>query len=156
MHKFLVGILKLLSNLSLHFFLNRISCSFKKMDSHSLFKPGTCFTGMTGNGILRPYVPDHPGLARTGVIPAQAGIHSTTYIGVTSDLARRVYEHKNDLVDGFTKKYGVHSLVYYEMAEGINSMIAREKQLKKWKRDWKIQLIESVNPEWEDLYGFLL
>ncbi len=82
--------------------------------------------------------------------------NGTLYIGVTSDLAKRVYEHKNDLVDGFTKKYGVHKLVYYEMAEDINSMIVREKQLKKWKRDWKIRLIESVNPKWDDLYGFLL
>ncbi|MBV6341873.1 GIY-YIG nuclease family protein [Candidatus Magnetobacterium casensis] len=82
--------------------------------------------------------------------------NGTLYIGVTSDLIKRVYEHKNDLTDGFTKKYGVHKLVYYETAEDINSMIAREKQLKRWKRDWKIQLIESVNPMWDDLYGFLL
>jgi putative endonuclease len=74
------------------------------------------------------------------------------YIGVTSDLVKRVYEHKNNLVGGFTKKYNVHKLVYYETTEDINSAITREKQLKRWKRSWKIELIEKKNPEWRDLY----
>jgi len=78
--------------------------------------------------------------------------NGTLYIGVTSDLVRRVYEHKNDLVEGFTKQYQVHSLVYYEVTESVESAIAREKQLKKWHRDWKIRLIEKGNPEWKDLY----
>lgn len=74
------------------------------------------------------------------------------YIGVTSDLIRRVYEHKHDLTEGFTNKYHIHNLVYFEIAEDINSAISREKQLKKWNRDWKIALIEKNNPEWRDIY----
>jgi putative endonuclease len=79
----------------------------------------------------------------------------TLYIGVTSDLAKRVWEHKNDLVEGFTKKYGVHSLVYFEQFGDMVSAIAREKQLKHWNRGWKIRLIENENPEWKDLYDGL-
>jgi putative endonuclease len=82
--------------------------------------------------------------------------NGTLYIGVTSDLIKRVYEHKNDLVDGFTKKYGVHSLVYYEHTEDIKSAIEREKRLKTWNRQWKLRLIEEVNPEWKDLYEGLI
>jgi putative endonuclease len=77
--------------------------------------------------------------------------NGTLYIGVTNDLERRIYEHKNDLLPGFTQKYGVHMLVYYEMFEDINDAIMREKQLKKWNRSWKISLIEKHNPKWEDL-----
>jgi putative endonuclease len=77
--------------------------------------------------------------------------NGTLYVGVTNDLARRVHEHKNGLVPGFTKKYGVKILVYYETTESIDSAIQREKQLKTWKRLWKIDLIESMNPEWNDL-----
>ena len=75
---------------------------------------------------------------------------------MTSDLIKRVWEHKNDLVEGFTKKYAVHRLVYYEMIENMESAIQREKQLKKWNRDWKIDLIEKGNPEWTDLYESLV
>jgi putative endonuclease len=78
--------------------------------------------------------------------------NGTLYIGVTSDLTRRVWEHKSDAVDGFTKRYGVHRLVWYEVAETPEVAITREKQLKKWNRAWKIQLIEKMNPEWRDLY----
>jgi putative endonuclease len=78
--------------------------------------------------------------------------NGTLYIGVTSDLAKRAWEHKNDLVEGFTKKYGVHRLVYYEMHEDMLSAIAREKQVKKWNRAWKLELIEEKNPEWKDLW----
>ncbi len=74
------------------------------------------------------------------------------YIGVTNNLIKRIYEHKNDLVKGFTNKYHVHKLVYYETTEDVNSAITREKQLKKWKREWKIKLIEQNNPGWKDLY----
>jgi putative endonuclease len=81
--------------------------------------------------------------------------NGTLYIGVTSDLIKRVWEHKNDLIEGFTKKYAVHRLVYYEMLENMESAIQREKQLKKWNRDWKIELIEKDNPEWADLYDSL-
>jgi putative endonuclease len=78
--------------------------------------------------------------------------HGTLYVGVTSDLIKRVYEHKNDLIEGFTKKYGVHQLVYYEQTSDITSTITREKQIKKWRRQWKIELIEEKNPEWKDLF----
>lgn len=74
------------------------------------------------------------------------------YIGVTSNLIKRVWEHKNDLIGGFTKKYFVHRLVYYEQTSDIESAIKREKQLKKWKRLWKVDLIEKGNNEWDDLY----
>lgn len=75
----------------------------------------------------------------------------TLYIGVTNDLKRRMYEHKNGLIDGFTKKYGVHRLVYYQQCENIESVIQREKQLKAWRREWKVRLIEETNPNWNDL-----
>ena len=78
--------------------------------------------------------------------------NGTLYIGITSDLVKRVYEHKQGLVGGFTKKYNVHELVYHEQTGDVNSAIRREKQLKKWKRQWKIELIEKGNPEWRDLY----
>jgi putative endonuclease len=73
------------------------------------------------------------------------------YIGVTNDLERRIFEHKNKLVEGFTKKYNLNKLIYYEMTEDISSAIEREKQLKNWHRDWKINLINSFNPTWKDL-----
>jgi len=79
----------------------------------------------------------------------------TLYIGVTNDLIRRIYEHKNDLVPGFTSAYHVHRLVYYEVHVDIYQAITREKQIKKWKRQWKINLIEKTNPEWKDLYPSL-
>ena len=79
--------------------------------------------------------------------------NGTLYVGVTSDLVKRVWEHKNDFVDGFTKRYGVHSLVYYEEHETIQDAIEREKNIKEWKRAWKIELIEKWNPSWRDLYG---
>jgi putative endonuclease len=82
--------------------------------------------------------------------------NGTLYIGATNDLVRRVYEHKNDLVDGFTKKYGAHLLVHYEMSEGKEGALWREKNLKVWHRAWKIRLIEEKNPEWKDLYDELV
>ena len=81
--------------------------------------------------------------------------NGTLYIGVTNNLARRVYEHKNGLLEGFTKKYKIDNLVYYESTEIIESAITREKQLKKWNRQWKINLIKRDNPEWNDLYSEL-
>jgi putative endonuclease len=119
------------------------------------------------------------GARSTNVIPAEAGTQSTEqqwaaingamakqpcvyilasrrngtlYIGVTSDVLWRISLHKQDLIEGFTKRYGVHRLVYYEMHETMPSAIQREKRLKKWNRAWKIRLIESMNPEWEDLF----
>lgn len=77
--------------------------------------------------------------------------NGTLYTGVTSNLPRRVWEHRNDLVEGFTRRYGVHMLVYYEWHDDMYAAIRREKQIKKWRRVWKIQLIESLNPDWKDL-----
>lgn len=82
--------------------------------------------------------------------------NGTLYIGVTSNLAKRVYEHRHDVADGFTKKYKTHRLVYFETHEDIREAIVREKQLKNWQRLWKIRLIESVNPGWEDLCAMVL
>ena len=78
--------------------------------------------------------------------------NGTLYIGVTSDLIKRVYEHKNSIHEGFTKKYNIKNLVYYEVYENIEEAIKREKQLKKWNRDWKVKLITDFNPQWDDLY----
>jgi putative endonuclease len=81
--------------------------------------------------------------------------NGTLYIGVTADLKKRVFEHKNDLVQGFTSKYKVHTFVHYEQFEHIIDAINREKNMKKWKRKWKLDLIESKNPKWSDLYDLL-
>ena len=81
--------------------------------------------------------------------------NGTLYVGITNDLIRRAYEHRNDLVEGFTKKYGVHKLVYFEQTNDIYSTIQREKRFKKWNRQWKIGLIEKVNLDWKDLYDDL-
>jgi putative endonuclease len=110
------------------------------------------------------------------VIPAKAGIHlrffcvmrtyyvymmasdrkGTLYLGVTNDLVRRVHEHKNNLLGGFTKEYNVHRLVYWEEVNDITAAIAREKAMKKWRRQWKIELIGQMNPDWKDLYEDLV
>jgi putative endonuclease len=82
--------------------------------------------------------------------------HGTLYIGVTSDLIKRTYQHKSTAVRGFTKRYNIHTLVYFEIFEDPTSAITREKQLKKWKREWKTQLIENKNPEWVDLSNTLI
>ena len=82
--------------------------------------------------------------------------NGTLYIGVTSDLAKRIWEHKNDLVEGFTKRYTVHNLVWYEMHDNMDTAIEREKNMKEWQRDWKIRLIEENNPNWNDLYNSIL
>ena len=77
--------------------------------------------------------------------------NGTLYIGVTNNLERRIFEHKNKLIKGFSKTYGLNSLVYYESFQHINDAIKREKNMKKWKREWKIKLIESENKYWKDL-----
>jgi putative endonuclease len=79
--------------------------------------------------------------------------NGTLYIGVTDDLIRRIYEHKNNLIEGYTNKYNVHTLVYYEAHDDIQEAIIREKQIKKWNRKWKLRLIEEMNLEWRDLYN---
>ena len=78
------------------------------------------------------------------------------YVGVTSNLIKRIWEHKNDMVEGFAKRYGVHQLVWCELHESMGSAIEREKRLKDWKRTWKLELIESSNPDWLDLYNGLV
>jgi len=81
-----------------------------------------------------------------------SGKNGTLYIGVTSNLIQRIWQHKNNQVKGFTEKYHVHMLVYIEQYETMESAITREKQLKKWNRDWKIKLIEQNNSSWQDLW----
>ena len=78
--------------------------------------------------------------------------NGTLYIGVTSDLIKRIWEHKNNMVEGFTKRYGVHQLVWYEVHESMESAIEREKRMK----EWKLELIESTNPNWQDLYNTIV
>jgi putative endonuclease len=80
----------------------------------------------------------------------------TLYVGVTSGLVKRIWEHKNNVVEGFTERYRVHTLVWYEVHETMESAIQREKAIKAWKREWKIELIEAANPDWQDLYEKLL
>jgi putative endonuclease len=81
--------------------------------------------------------------------------NGTLYTGVTSNLIKRIWEHINDLVHGFTSKYGIHTLVWYELHSTMQAAIQREKQIKTWKRVWKLELIEKHNPEWSDLYADL-
>lgn len=107
------------------------------------------------------------------VVPAQAGIHTvvdkayyvyilaskrngTLYIGVTSDIVRRVGQHRERLIDGFTQRYDIKRLVWFETHEDVKAAITREKQLKKWNRSWKIKLIQAGNPDWRDLYDELI
>ncbi len=82
--------------------------------------------------------------------------NGTLYIGVTGNLIKRIYEHKHDLAEGFTKKNQVHMLVHFEETGDVHSAIAREKQLKNWQRKWKLELIEKTNPQWVDLYEHLI
>jgi putative endonuclease len=99
------------------------------------------------------------GVGDVSIMPKQPCVYilasqrnGTLYVGVTSDLVKRIWEHRNNATDGFTKKYGVHILVCYELYEDMLAAITREKQLKKWNRAWKIELIEAGNPEWRDLW----
>lgn len=85
-----------------------------------------------------------------------SGWNGTLYVGVTSDLIARVWQHRNDVVPGFTQRYRVHDLVWYEQHEDMMAAIEREKAIKGWKRDWKIALIETTNPDWRDLYPDVL
>lgn len=82
--------------------------------------------------------------------------NGTLYIGVTANLPLRAFQHRHGSLEGFTKKYGLKCLVYFEQTDSIITAIEREKQLKNWRREWKIQLIESANPEWDDLYESIL
>jgi putative endonuclease len=78
--------------------------------------------------------------------------HGTLYVGVTNDLVRRVFEHRNNLLGGFTAKYGVHDLVYLEAHDDVREAIAREKRMKRWRRAWKIELVQRENKDWDDLW----
>lgn len=80
------------------------------------------------------------------------GRNSTFYVGITSNLQKRVWEHKNEVIKGFTQKYQIKHLVYYETYDDPENAIKREKRLKKWNRTWKMRVIEEMNPEWKDLY----
>ena len=82
-----------------------------------------------------------------------SGKHGTLYVGITRDLVRRVYQHKTKAAPGFTSRYGVSHLVWFESYDDPTSAITREKEIKKWRRDWKIALIEEGNPHWTDLYS---
>ncbi|WP_397410646.1 GIY-YIG nuclease family protein [Polaromonas sp.] len=85
-----------------------------------------------------------------------SGKNGTLYVGVTNNLVRRVYEHRNGLIEGFTSRYAVHQLVWFESTPSIAAAIAKEKQIKNWTRAWKVALIEKSNPAWRDLYDSLL
>ena len=78
--------------------------------------------------------------------------NGTLYVGITSDLIKRIWQHKNDEADGFTRKYGIHTLVWFEQHTSAEAAIVREKQIKEWQRKWKLELIEAGNPTWRDLY----
>jgi putative endonuclease len=88
---------------------------------------------------------------KTYYIYIMTSISGTLYIGMTNDLGRRVYEHKYKMIEGFTKKYNVNRLVYFEETTDVQTALAREKEIKKWRRSKKIELIKSLNPQWEDL-----
>ena len=83
------------------------------------------------------------------------GRNQTFYVGVTSDLKKRIWQHKNEIADGFTKEYGLKTLVYYEVFDDVEQAILREKRLKKWNRTWKMRIVEEMNPDWKDLYDDL-
>jgi putative endonuclease len=99
---------------------------------------------------------EHPMTKQPAVYILASGRNGTLYTGVTSDLIRRIWEHKNNAADGFTKRYTVHTLVWLELHATMPLAIEREKQLKKWRRAWKIALIEQTNPGWDDLYPAIL
>jgi len=81
--------------------------------------------------------------------------NGTLYVGMTNNLKRRIYEHKNNLIKGFTEKYNIHNLVYFEQTSNVKAALEREKNIKNWKRKWKIELIEKQNPNWNDLYEMI-
>jgi len=112
---------------------------FKRMDSH-----------FHGNDNLKIDTIIH--MKQPCVYILASKPNGTLYTGVTSDLVKRIWQHKQNLVEGFTKKYSVHTLVWYEVHEEMHSAIAREKAIKKWNRAWKIEMIEKDNPTWRDLY----
>lgn len=111
------------------------------MVDHNAFYYRSNGNGGTGRGIVAYYV-----------YILASGRNGTLYVGVTNDLPKRTYLHREGLVEGFTKRYRVHSLVYFELFDDISEAIQREKRLKRWRRKWKLALIEEGNPTWRDLY----
>ena len=107
-------------------------------------------SGLTGRSSKHRLIPVRERVYYIYILASTIG--GTLYVGVTGDLVRRVYEHREKLVDGFTRRYGVSRLVYFEPFGDIRAAIQREKQLKHWKRSWKVRLIEEKNPNWDDLY----
>ena len=98
-----------------------------------------------------------PGMAKVGCVYILASMtRGTLYVGVTSDLAGRIWEHSNGVKSGFASRYGVVRLVHFEIFDDISDAIAREKSLKKWRRKWKVELVEQDNPDWQDLYPQVL
>jgi putative endonuclease len=125
----------------------------------SRFRDDGCFLVLSFRGSHRENPEFEPGLSiylgmsKTGYVYIVANMkHGIMYTGVTSDLVKRTWQHRNGAFDGFSKKYGTKRLVYYQIFGDIPDAIAREKQLKKWRRQWKIELIETDNPCWDDLY----
>jgi putative endonuclease len=115
--------------------------------------PPLCHSRGSGNpGVNSSGNPNFQNMEKFYVYMLCSKRNGTLYIGVTSDLVKRVYEHKNNLVNGFTKKYNIHRLVWYEIHESAESAINRERRIKKWKRAWKLKLIGQDNPGWSDLY----
>ena len=111
------------------------------------------YAGMTRSGKRRGHTEHCVMVKEPAVYILASKRNGTLYIGVTSDLVKRVWQHRSDLVEGFTKRYGVHMLVYYELHTSMREAIRREKQVKKWNRAWKIELIEKENPHWRDLWA---
>jgi len=135
--------------------LFHLSLPRRRESSNDYFKTGFPLNGGNDNGVEAPvsllnYMFKRLYYFYVYIIASQR--NGTLYIGVTNNLVRRVWEHKHDINEGFTKRYKVHKLVYYEVFEDINEAIYREKCLKKWYRKWKLRLIEKENPEWKDLY----
>ena len=104
-----------------------------------------------GTGVVMTRLPKQP-----AVYLMASRRNGTLYVGVTSDLVQRVWQHRNDEVPGFTARYSVHCLVYYELHDAKTEAIAREKCIKKWRRSWKVGLIEKTNPDWVDLWPTIL
>ena len=120
--------------------------------SHSIVIPDAA---TRRSGIGEPYgsEPKEGNILSAWVYILASRPYETLYTGVTTDLVRRVYEHREGLIEGFSEKYGVKSLVWYETHQEIGSALKREKQIKRWRRRWKFELIERLNPDWNDLYS---
>ena len=125
--------------------------SARRSNTHSSFRRTPESSKLCFLDVLvrkRCLVPKHP-----CVYILASGRNGTLYVGVTSDLVKRVWQHRNNAVEGFTNRYDVHSLVWFEPHATMESAIAREKAIKEWKRRWKLDMIERQNPEWRDLYA---